>query len=125
MHIAPALPEPIFTGLNNRSPNALWWPFLFSPSDLVGMYAHENFVNLTRYALPLEDFVRKEEEQSARLEATLLPQYSANGERGWSFPLNTRCILGASAMFKGGGGGIAVVDAECLDNSLGAAPGSL
>ncbi|CAM9116457.1 unnamed protein product [Scytosiphon promiscuus] len=47
--------------------------------DLVGMYAHENVVNLTRYALPLEEFVREEEERSARLEATLLPQYRANG----------------------------------------------
>lgn len=48
-------------------------------SDLVGMYAHENVVNLTRYALPLEEFVRGEEERSARLEATLLPQYRATG----------------------------------------------
>eukprot|EP00903_Cladosiphon_okamuranus_P021842 g20083.t1 len=46
---------------------------------LVGMYAHENIVNLTRYALPLEEFVRQEEERSARLAATLLPQYQANG----------------------------------------------
>lgn len=53
---------------------------LLSPSDLVGMYAHENVVNLTRYALPLEEFVRQEEERSARLAATLLPQYQANGE---------------------------------------------
>lgn len=53
---------------------------LYICSDLVGMYAHENMVNLTRYALPLEDFVSREEEQSARLEATLLPQYRANGE---------------------------------------------
>ncbi|CAM9417280.1 unnamed protein product [Ectocarpus sp. 6 AP-2014] len=47
--------------------------------DLVGMYAHENVVNLTRYALPLEEFVRQEEERLARLEATLLPQYRACG----------------------------------------------
>ncbi|CAB1097649.1 unnamed protein product [Ectocarpus sp. CCAP 1310/34] len=47
--------------------------------DLVGMYAHENVVNLTRYALPLEEFVRQEEERLARLEATLLPQYRAYG----------------------------------------------
>ncbi|CAM9598951.1 unnamed protein product [Ectocarpus fasciculatus] len=47
--------------------------------DLVGMYAHENVVNLTRYALPLEEFVRQEEERLARLEATLMPQYRANG----------------------------------------------
>ncbi|CAN0036064.1 unnamed protein product [Hapterophycus canaliculatus] len=47
--------------------------------DLVSMYAHENVVNLTRYALPLEEFVREEEERSARLEATLMPQYRANG----------------------------------------------
>lgn len=46
------------------------------------MYAHENVVNLTRYALPLEEFVRQEEERSARLAATLLPQYHANGEHG-------------------------------------------
>lgn len=52
----------------------------FRCSDLVGMYAHENVVNLTRYALPLEEFVRRQEEESARLEATLLPQYRANGE---------------------------------------------
>lgn len=44
------------------------------------MYAHENVVNLTRYALPLEEFVRQEEERSARLVATLLPQYQASGE---------------------------------------------
>lgn len=44
------------------------------------MYAHENVVNLTRYALPLEEFVRREEERSARLEATLLTQYRAYGE---------------------------------------------
>lgn len=50
-------------------------------SDLVGMYAHENLVNLTRYALPLEEFVREEEERSARLAATLMPKYRACGER--------------------------------------------
>lgn len=54
------------------------------------MYAHENVVNLTRYALPLENFVRQEEERSARLAATLLPQYQANGEL-LPFCLNPRC----------------------------------
>eukprot|EP00904_Undaria_pinnatifida_P000976 jgi/Undpi1/1087/HiC_scaffold_10.g04550.m1 len=73
--------------------------------DLVGMYAHENVVNLTRYALPLEEFVRREEEQSARLEATLLPQYRANGlvpprptrsKLLSSYPLTTRRPLVSS-----------------------------
>ena len=65
-----------------RLPQALCFArrSLCPPSDLVGMYAHENVVNLTRYALPLEEFVRQEEERSARLAATLLPQYQANGE---------------------------------------------
>lgn len=43
------------------------------------MYAHENMVNLTRYALPLEAYVRGEEERAASLEATLSPQYRAYG----------------------------------------------
>lgn len=71
------------------------------PSDLVGMYAHENFVNLTRYALPLEEFVRQEEEQSARLEATLLPQYNANGERAVLPMPKSGVIFRASAMLRG------------------------
>lgn len=53
----------------------------FWRSDLVAMYAHENLVNLTHYALPLEEFVRQEEERSAHLVATLLPKYHASGER--------------------------------------------
>lgn len=80
--------RPVFTGLDKIAElQALCYPppptvhcFVLPPSDLVGMYAHENVVNLTRYALPLEEFVRQEEERSARLAATLLPQYQANGE---------------------------------------------
>lgn len=63
------------------------------------MYAHENMVNLTRYALPLEEFVRREEERSARLEATLLPQYRAFGEIccvPCMFPPITSCTARAS-----------------------------
>lgn len=54
-------------------------PSFWAPSDLVAMYAHENMVNLTRYALPLEAYVRGEEERAASLEATLSPQYRAYG----------------------------------------------
>ncbi|CAM9571206.1 unnamed protein product [Choristocarpus tenellus] len=57
--------------------------------DLVAMYSHENTVNLTKYALPLEEFVRKEEERSAKLEATLLPKYN---EGGLEVPRPTRAL---------------------------------
>lgn len=72
-----------FTGLDLKTEQSLSFRLTVDclpHSDLVGMYAHENVVNLTRYALPLEEFVRQEEERSARLAATLLPQYQANGE---------------------------------------------